>query len=117
MLIAQRWAEGHSHGFEIVSEQCKQYGLSLPEIKNLPSGLVQVIIQRPEPNSAQIVHGDNYNATLIRPITLTSMLSKTPWYPISIVLLVVMLIVGIFSSPGSATAKVPPLINLFPHSH
>jgi tetratricopeptide (TPR) repeat protein len=48
VLIAQRWAEGRARGFEVVTGEFEKNGLELPEIKNLPGGLVQVIIQRPD---------------------------------------------------------------------
>jgi tetratricopeptide (TPR) repeat protein len=47
VLIAQRWAEGRSLGFTIIREEFEKYKLPLPEISNLPNGLVQVVIQRP----------------------------------------------------------------------
>jgi predicted HTH transcriptional regulator len=48
VLIAEGWAEGRSHGFEVVMEEFKKYHLALPEISNLPNGLVEVVINRPE---------------------------------------------------------------------
>lgn len=48
VLVAQRWAEGRSRGFKIVREEFEKYKLPLPKIHNLPNGLVQVIIQRPD---------------------------------------------------------------------
>lgn len=48
VLVAQKWAEGHSRGFEIVLEEFIKNHLDLPEITNLSSGLVQVIINRPQ---------------------------------------------------------------------
>jgi predicted HTH transcriptional regulator/tetratricopeptide (TPR) repeat protein len=51
ILTTQKWAEGNALGFEIVREEFEKYGLPLPEIKNLPGGLVKVIIQRPDLSS------------------------------------------------------------------
>jgi tetratricopeptide (TPR) repeat protein len=48
VLIAQRWAEGIGHGFEIITEEFQKYHLPLPNIENLPGGLVRVLIQRPD---------------------------------------------------------------------
>src|SRR5439155_26490790 len=48
VLVAQKWAEGHSRGFEIVREEFEKYHLPLPEISNLSNGLVCVTIQRPD---------------------------------------------------------------------
>ena len=48
ILTTQRWAEGNALGFEIVREEFEKYELPLPEIKNHPSGLVKVIIWRPD---------------------------------------------------------------------
>jgi predicted HTH transcriptional regulator len=48
VLAAEDWAEGRSRGFEVVMEEFRKYNLALPEISNLPNGLVQVVIIRPE---------------------------------------------------------------------
>ena len=48
MLEAQQWAEGRALGFKIIREEFEKYKLPLPEIHNLPNGLVQVVIKRPQ---------------------------------------------------------------------
>ena len=54
VLVAQQWAEGHSRGFKTVLEKFSEYSLELPKISNLSSGLVQVIINRPEQLSKEL---------------------------------------------------------------
>ncbi|MBA2393179.1 MAG: tetratricopeptide repeat protein [Ktedonobacteraceae bacterium] len=64
ILTTQKWAEGNALGFQIVREEFEKYGLALPEIKNLPGGLVQVTIQRPDLSSIS----RNETATSLFPI-------------------------------------------------
>ena len=61
ILTTQKWSEGNALGFQIVREEFEKYGLPLPEIKNLPGGLVKVIIQRPDLSS---ISGKETNALI-----------------------------------------------------
>ena len=63
VLAAQRWAEGRSLGFKIIREEFEKYKLPLPEIYNLPNGLVQVIIQRPDTYATSSLSSRPFNST------------------------------------------------------
>ncbi len=69
------------------------------------------------------ITGDNHQPvhvvdTPVRPVAPEPRRRKTLLYSsISSILVFVVLIAGIFSLPGPATTIVPPLLNLFPHSH